>query len=440
MSPDPFPHTTSRVALLLVLAAVALAMVSPPAVARPRSVQDQAASSRPAVAVLPPSPAHPFSDPLWLPLRNPARVSCAKSNCTKGTYHGYWAIDLVGAKGDPVHAAGAGVLHVGDVDPGCKTHASDIEAGTWVWVDHGGGRITRYYHLDAITATEGQRVTPTTVIGRMGHSGDVVPCTTNYLHFEVRSGGVTGVQVNPGSLLACTGQGRIRLPDALGAMTWDDPMLPGRKVSTPVTTSSCIDNAWLATPSRPTASVRSRPRSAVVSWSAPPTGANRVTILQELWSPSLRRYGWPTYVVASVASRSRTFVGLTDGRIYRYTVAFHNTYGNGAWSTARTTVPASVPSIPRAPRFLTSPTRDYIHYGWWKSAANGSAVTGYRAARRCVRNGAYAAWVYTNVAATVYYNNFRGLSGVTTCQVTVRAANRVGHSGWSKVSTIHKRA
>ncbi len=59
-----------------------------------------------------------------------------------------------------------------------------------------------------------------------------------------------------------------------------------------------------------------------------------MTILQELWSPSLRRYGWPTYVVASVTSRSRTFVGLTDGRTYRYTVAFHNTYGNSAWSTA----------------------------------------------------------------------------------------------------------
>ena len=440
MSSDPFPHTTSRVALLLVLAAVGLAVLSQPAVAIPRSVQDQAASSHPAVAALPPSTAHPFSDPLWLPLRKPARVSCAKSNCTKGTYHGYWAVDLIGAKGDPVYAAGAGVLHIGDVDPGCKISATDIEAGTWVWVDHGGGRITRYYHLDSITATEGERVTPTTVIGRMGHSGDVVPCTTNYLHFEVRSGGLTGERVNPGSLLACSGRDRIRLPDALGAMTWDDPMLPGKKVSTPVTTSSCISNTWQATPSGPSASVQSRPRSAVVTWSAPPSGANRVTILQELWSPSLRRFGWPSYVAASMASRSRTFVGLTDGRTYRYSVAFHNNYGNSAWSTPVTVVPASVPSVPRTPRFLTSPTHDYIHYGWWKSADNGTAVTSYRAARRCVRNGAYGPWIYTNVPASVYYTNFRGLSGLTMCQVSVRAANRVGQSGWSKVSTIHKRA
>jgi hypothetical protein len=44
------------------------------------------------------------------------------------------------------------------------------------------------------------------------------------------------------------------------------------------------------------------------------------------------------------------------------------------------------------------------------------------------------------VPASVYYTNVRGLSDLTTCQVTVRAANRVGHSGWSKVSTIHKQA
>ena len=39
--------------------------------------------------------------------------------------------------------------------------------------------------------------------------------------------------------------------------------------------------------------------------------------LEELWSPSLTRYGWPTYVVTPVTIRSRTFAGLTDGRTYR---------------------------------------------------------------------------------------------------------------------------
>ena len=151
-----------------------------------------------------------------------------------------------------------------------------------------------------------------------------------------------------------------------------------------------------------------------------------MVVLQELWSPSLHRYGWPTYVVLPATSRSRTFTGLTNGRTYRYRVAFHNGYGNSAWSAARSVIPASVPSTPKAPRFLTSPTRDYIHYGWWKSADNGSAVTSYRAARRCLRNGAYGPWVYTVVAPTVYYTNFRGLPG------SRRARSRCGHrTGWA---------
>ena len=60
------------------------------------------------------SGARPFSDPLWFPLREPARVSCTYSNpgtpaypAGCGDYHGYWAMDLLGDRGDPVHAAGA---------------------------------------------------------------------------------------------------------------------------------------------------------------------------------------------------------------------------------------------------------------------------------------------------------------------------------------------
>ena len=207
---------------------------------------------------------------------------------------------------------------------------------------------------------------------------------------------------------------------------------------TPAATSGCIGDTWDGTPGQPAMSVRSGPQSATVTWSAPPQGADRVVVLQELWSPSLRRYGWPTYVVLPVTSRSRTFTGLSNGRTYRYAAAFHNSHGNSAWSGARTVVPASVPSAPKAPRFLTSPTKDYIHFGWWKSADNGSAVTGYYAGRRCMRNGVYGAWVYVTGASDVYYANFRGLSGITTCQVKVRAANRVGNSSWSTVSTIHK--
>jgi hypothetical protein len=448
----PAPVRPLLMVLLLAVVGVGTASVGAPASAAVESgVSESAPTSARAAATAGPSglagtalaaaaptARHPFSDPLWLPLRDPARISCARSNCTSGTYHGYWAIDFVGHRGDEVYAAGAGILHVGAVAPGCKTRAKDIEAGTWVWVDHGGGRVTKYNHLDAVVVKEGQRVTPQTLIGRMGHSGDILPCTTNYLHFEVRTGGVTGARVNPGTMLMCSAGKRIRMPDARGVTSWNDATLPGRQTSTPAATSACINDTWSATPATPGTNARSGPRSAAVSWSAPPAGTNRVVVRQELWSPSLHRYGWPTYVLLPATSRSRTFTGLANGRTYRYRVAFHNGYGNSAWSAARSVIPASVPSTPKAPRFLTSPTRDYIHYGWWKSADNGSPVTGYRAARRCLRSGAYGPWAYTDVAPSVYYTNFRGLTGIATCQVKVRAANRVGNSSWSTVSRIGK--
>ena len=321
------------------------------------------------------------------------------SNCTKGTYHGYWAVDFVGAKGDPVYAAGAGVMHIGDIDPGCKTSATDIEAGTWVWVDHGGGRITRYYHLGL---DRGQG-------GTAGHADDGDRAhgpqrRRRALHHELPAlrgpvGRRHGSAGQPRFVARLHSAGPHPGADALGVTSWNEPACPGGRCPLPPRRPPASTDTWDATPARPSASVGSRPQSALVSWNAPPAGANQVTILQERWSPSLRRFGWPTYVVTSATSRSRTFAGLTDGWTYRYSVAFHNTYGNSAWSTPVTIVPASVPSVPEAPRFLTSPTRDYIHYGWWKSTDNGSAVTSYRAARRCLRNGVYGDWAYATSPA-----------------------------------------
>jgi len=139
-----------------------------------------------------PAAAQPFSDPLWYPLREPARVSCTLSNpgtpaypAGCGGYHGYWAMDLLGDYGDPVHAAGAGVFHIGARgDDTCHSSGTTDAPGTWAWVDHGGGVVTKYNHLAAITAAEGQLVTPATRIGTMGRE-EVQPCAANHLHFEV---------------------------------------------------------------------------------------------------------------------------------------------------------------------------------------------------------------------------------------------------------------
>src|SRR3954447_18658123 len=90
------------VLLLLAVVAVGTASVGAPASAALESGAPESAptSARAAVtagptglagtalAVAAPTARHPFSDPLWLPLREPARISCARSNCTSGTYHG----------------------------------------------------------------------------------------------------------------------------------------------------------------------------------------------------------------------------------------------------------------------------------------------------------------------------------------------------------------
>lgn len=161
------------------------------------------------------SAAHPSSDPLWLPLRTAATIGCAVSNCPTSSHH-YWAIDFIGRRGEPIYSAGAGIAHVGGTSGGGCSSTSSVGDGNWIWVDHGGGLVTKYHHLDKILISNGQRVSPATEIATMGHSGDVRPCTTNYLHFEIRKDGLTGPRVAIPSMAACSSRGRVDLPRLYG--------------------------------------------------------------------------------------------------------------------------------------------------------------------------------------------------------------------------------
>jgi murein DD-endopeptidase MepM/ murein hydrolase activator NlpD len=88
--------------------------------------------------------------------------------------------------GTPVHAAGDGVV---------VSRRFSGAYGNRVVVRHGGGLETSYNHLASQSVSIGQRVTTSTIVGRVGSTGLSTGC---HLHFMARRGGRL---VDPMSLL-----------------------------------------------------------------------------------------------------------------------------------------------------------------------------------------------------------------------------------------------
>jgi murein DD-endopeptidase MepM/ murein hydrolase activator NlpD len=91
-------------------------------------------------------------------------------------------LDLDGDTGDPIYAAGGGVVVAAGWRGGY---------GNCVVIDHGGGFATLYGHMSSIGVSTGQSVGQGTVIGAIGSTG---ASTGPHLHFEVR---VYGEPVDP---------------------------------------------------------------------------------------------------------------------------------------------------------------------------------------------------------------------------------------------------
>ncbi len=411
------------VLMALVLAVPDLFLAAGPTQAAPAQVTWTASTAR------------PYSDPVWYPLRRPASVSCNFQNAGCGSFHGYWALDLLGQRGDPVHAAGAGVLHIGSLDRTCKTSSSSDAPGVWVWIDHGAGVVSRYHHLDSVTVADGALVTPFTRIGTMGSTGDFAPCTTNYLHFEVRTGGVKGTRVNPGQLLGCEGARRQSFPAVWGYTAWNQVAKVSRR--TPLLDNSCLP-AGTATPTAPTSVTGTRGDSqAVLRWTPPASvaGTDRYVVAQELWSPSVGRWNDPTFRTVPASQLYSTATGLTNGRLYRYRVLAHNGTGNSAWTRYVEVVPATVPAIPATDRSLTA-SYDMVRFAWWKATAQGTPVTSYTVAIRRLRSTGWTAWTYQTVPADTLSHRFAGLREGATYQVTVRADSQAGSSRYGTYRSV----
>jgi len=88
------------------------------------------------------------------------------------SFHG--AIDIAASRGTPIKAAAGGVVIL------ARYYGL---AGNTVFIDHGGGMTTLYFHMDKIQVKVGQTVVTGDQIGTVGTTGR---STGPHLHFEVR--------------------------------------------------------------------------------------------------------------------------------------------------------------------------------------------------------------------------------------------------------------
>jgi Peptidase family M23 len=95
--------------------------------------------------------------------------------------------DFSGTTGSPVRAAARGIVALVD---------AFFLAGNVIYIDHGAGLVTAYFHLSRQDVAQGDTVEANQVIGQVGATGRV---TGPHLHWVVRYGTIT---VNPLSFLA----------------------------------------------------------------------------------------------------------------------------------------------------------------------------------------------------------------------------------------------
>jgi len=104
-------------------------------------------------------------------------------------------VDFRGAVGEPVRAANRGVVALVD---------NFFLAGNVVYIDHGGGVVTGYFHMSQPLMGTGDSVARGQTIGLVGATGRV---TGPHLHWSARYGELS---VDPGDLLTVTGMWYFR--------------------------------------------------------------------------------------------------------------------------------------------------------------------------------------------------------------------------------------
>lgn len=126
--------------------------------------------------------------PLWTASFIKPRTSAITSEFGSGrVFNGqvtarHLGVDFRGAVGEPIRAANRGVVALVD---------NFFLAGNVVYIDHGGGVVTSYFHMSKPLVHVGETVKRGQVIGLVGRTGRV---TGPHLHWAARYGANT---VNP---------------------------------------------------------------------------------------------------------------------------------------------------------------------------------------------------------------------------------------------------
>lgn len=429
------PRTHRSIPRVFVATAATLAMVATGMVT---GLVATASAATPASA----STSHPYSDPVWFPLRKDTIISCFKDTPGAGCDDVHDAYQLLldaphGRKNDPVYASGAGIVHIGaEVSNACRAKAP-ATSGTWIWVDHGAGVVSKYEHLASINIREGQYVTPATQIGVMGHSGNWGKTCDDqpYLDFQIRHGGIHGSTVHFTHLKACVnGSAKFwpnQLKNSRGNVYTDFDDIPYRTETTATSDSSCLPAAAPRTSAAP-AKLEASPRSSSVdlSWSGPSggSGMDQLMIEQELYHPSTKAWGTRTYR-ARTSATDTTYNHLDNGRSYRFRVTFHNGAGWSKYTSWSTAVPAGTPGAPKSAKLST--THHSAGFDWARPSTHGASITGYEVKFRHKSNGKWTGWTSYEVDARSTFKHWSGLTSGKYYQAKVRAKSSAGSSDWA---------
>lgn len=135
--------------------------------------------------------------PQW-PVKNPSgflgefgqgdkRHREGKSEEELKMYGGHRGTDVAAEKGTPVYPMLSGI-----VKKVYKTYKGDTQKqGNMIVVDHPDfGVVTKYMHLDTVSASPGQEVTQNTQIGTVGATGNAKG-TPPHVHFELEKNGTS---------------------------------------------------------------------------------------------------------------------------------------------------------------------------------------------------------------------------------------------------------